>query len=238
MKIFRTIIVILLLLIFFLVAGFGLYGFLYYREKVDKDPLEPKIEKIMKDYTYVKKEDLPKDYLNAVVAVEDHRFYDHGAVDFIGILRAIFVNLKNQELQEGGSTITQQVAKNLYFMDDSSQVFRRKLAEVFVSIDLQNKYDKEQILEIYANTINFGNGFYGINEACQGYLHKKPSEMTLAEATMMAGIPNAPSVYAPTVNKDLCKQRQKKVIQSMVENKYITQEEADKIDQSFIDSIE
>ena len=202
-----------------------------------KEPLEAKINEIRSDYTYVKSEDMPEQYLKAVVAIEDRRYYNHGPVDFIGILRAVFSNIKSGDLREGGSTITQQVAKNLYYIDEEN-VVKRKLAEVFTAIELEKNYKKEEILELYVNTINFGDGYYGIKEACNSYLKKEPKEMNLAELSMLAGVPNAPSVYAPTVNKELCKERQKQVLDAMVTENVITQEEADGVDQSFIDAIE
>lgn len=100
---------------------------------------------------------------------------------------------------------------------------------MFAAVDLEKNYSKDDILELYINTIYFGDGYYGIKEACNGYLNIEPSEMTLYDCTMMAGIPNAPSVYAPTVNPDLTKSRQKKVIADMVSYGYLSQEEADKI---------
>ena len=227
----------ILVIIIFIFTAIGWYGHKYYEELVAKVPIETKVSEIRNGYTYVKSDEISEDYFKAVVAVEDHRYYSHGAVDFIGILRAIVTNTKNKELQEGGSTITQQVAKNMYLIEDDSNVIKRKIAELFLSIELQEKYSKDEILELYANIIYFGNNYYGINEACQGYLHKSPKEMNLAESTMMAGIPNAPSVYAPTVNKDLCKKRQQKVIKEMVKNKVISQEEANEIDSNFINEI-
>ncbi len=227
---------IVLIAILIVIIGVGSYGYKYYYDTTKKEPVSSKISEIQAGPDFVKASKLPQDYLNGVVAVEDHRFYNHGALDFIGIARALVANTKAGELQEGGSSITQQVAKNLYFLNESNP-FNRKLGELYVAIDLQYNYEKQEILEIYVNSIYFGDGYYGIREACEGYLGKEPSEMTLAEATMMAGIPNAPSVYAPTANKKLCKERQKKVINSMVEYGYITQEQADQIDQSFIDNI-
>ena len=213
-----------------------MYGYTLYEDKLEVQPLADKISDIENSPDFVSIEEVPKDYINAIIAVEDHRYYDHGAIDIIGLTRAVFINIKNKELQEGGSTITQQVAKNLYFIEEDN-AFRRKIAEMFMAIDIENNYSKENILEMYINTIYFGDGYYGIKEACEGYLNKEPKDMNLAESTMMAGIPNAPSVYAPTVNKELCKQRQNKVISSMVEYGYLNQEQADSIDQSFIDDI-
>lgn len=226
----------LFIAILIIVVAIGAYGYKYYYDTVKKEPLSTKISEIKSGPDFLNSDKLPQEYLDAVVAVEDHRFYDHGALDFIGITRAIIINTKSGELQEGGSSITQQVAKNLYFLNENNN-FNRKLGELYVSFDLQYNYTKQEILEIYVNSIYFGNGYYGIREACEGYLGKEPDEMTLSESTMMAGIPNAPSIYAPTVNKKLCKERQNKVISSMVQYGYITQEQADNIDQSFIDNI-
>ena len=236
MKIFKRIIIILFVLIVVAGLGVGMYGYTLYEDKLDEQPLADKVSDVRNSYNFVSIEEVPDDYINAIIAVEDHRYYDHGAIDIIGLGRALFTNIKNGEMQEGGSTITQQVAKNLYFIEEDN-VFRRKIAEMFMAIDIENKYSKEDILEMYINTIYFGDGYYGIKEASIGYLNKEPKDMNLAESTMMAGIPNAPSVYAPTVNIELCKQRQNKVISSMVEYGYLTQEQADSIDQSFIDNI-
>lgn len=237
MKIIKKLILWIISSIIIISVAVGIYGYQYYAETMKKESIESKIQEIRQDYTYVKKEDLPQDYLNAIVAVEDRRFFYHGAIDPIGIARAILINIKNKSFQEGGSTITQQVAKNLYYIRETN-VVKRKVAEMFTAIEIEKKYSKEEILEIYANTIYFGNGYYGIKEACNGYLKKEPKDMNLAESTMMAGIPNAPSVYAPTANKEYCKSRQRKVLASMVDAGYISKEVADSVDQSFIDNIE
>ena len=236
MKHIKRLILFIILILIALVAGAIYVGYSYHKETISKRPIEGKVTEIKHKYSFVPKEELPQEYLKAVVAVEDRRYYSHGAVDIIGIARAIFMNVKNQAFQEGGSTITQQVAKNMYYINEEN-VIKRKIAEAFTAIELEKKLSKEEILELYANIIYFGDGHYGIGEASQGYLKKDARDMNLAESTMMAGIPNAPSVYAPTVNKALCKSRQKKVISSMVEEEIITKEQADEIDQSFIDDI-
>lgn len=236
MKIIRRVLIILFIVIIVLSVCLGMYGYTLYQKKIEEQPLADKISDIRNNYFFVNINQVPKDYINAIIAVEDHRYREHGAIDMIGIGRAIVINLKNRELREGGSTITQQVAKNLYFSTEET-IVRRKIAEIFMAIDLENQYSKDDILELYINTIYFGNGYYGIKQACNGYLNKEPKDMNLAEFTMMAGIPNAPSVYAPTVNKELCKERQNKVINSMVEHEYITSTEAIEIDQNFIDEI-
>lgn len=229
MKLIKKILLILLVIII-IIVGFVLYkGYNLYKDALATMSLEEKIEKIKLDDDYVKIDDLPKDYKNAVISVEDRRFYKHGPIDIIAIARAVLTNIVHVDFLEGGSTITQQVAKNLYFIATDSNAAYRKIAEVFMAYDLEKSYEKDDILEFYVNTIYFGDGYYGIKEACEGYLNKSPSDMTLYEATMMAGIPNAPSVYAPTANFDLTLNRQQKVISTMVENGYITKEQANEL---------
>jgi membrane peptidoglycan carboxypeptidase len=219
----------------------GIYGHNYYSKIISDSPLNKKVEQIQDDPDYVTIDKVSKDYLDAVIAVEDHRFYSHGAVDYIGVARAIVSNIRQKSLKEGGSTLTQQVAKNMYFEDfvayGRKEQIKRKLAELFIAQELFDNYSRDEILELYINIIYFGDNYYGIREASKGYLGKEPADLTLSEATMLAGVPNAPSVYAPTANKDLCKDRQKKVVRSMVEYDFISQEEANTIDQSFIDDI-
>ena len=163
-------------------------------------------------------------YRNAVISVEDHRYYSHGPVDFIAVGRAMFVNIKNREFKEGGSTITQQVAKNVILTQE--QTWIRKVAEIFAAYDLEKNYTKNEIFELYVNTSYFGDGYYGIYDASQGYYKKNPKDLNLDEASMLAGVPNAPSVYAPTINPSLAKKRQYHVINKMLEYGYITKDEA------------
>ncbi len=223
-------ILLILFIIILIAGGFIIYqGHALYKSVLNEVSLEAKIEKVKQDKTYVLLDNIPNYYKNAVVSVEDRRFYEHGPVDFIAIARAIFTNVRYGEFLQGGSTITQQVAKNLYFIGIDANVMYRKVAEIFMAYDLEKNYSKDDILELYINTIYFGDGYYGIEEACNGYLDKNSNDMTLYEATMMAGIPNAPSLYAPTANLALTLSRQKKVVTTMVENEYLTQEEADKI---------
>ncbi len=223
-------ILLFLLCAVIIVGGIFVYnGYQMYKSALDAISLSDKVDKIREDDNYLQLEYLPTDYKNAVVSVEDRRYYNHGPIDLIGIARAVYTNIKNHEFLEGGSTITQQVAKNLYFISPDENAALRKVAEIFMAYDLENSYNKDTILELYVNTIYFGDGYYGIQEACNGYLKKDAKDMTLFDSTMMAGIPNAPSVYAPTVNLDLTLSRQRKVISTMVENEYISQEQADKL---------
>lgn len=227
MKLFRKLLVILLILILLACALIFILGYSTYSQALDEKPLLTRIEEVTSDENYVRYDALSEDYINAVVAVEDHRFYDHGAIDPIGIARALFVNIRNGELQEGGSTITQQVAKNVVF--SQNETLSRKLGEVFAAFDLEKNYSKNEILAIYVNTCYFGEGYYGIYDASMGYYNKEPKDLNLDESSMLAGVPNAPSVYAPTVNPDLAKKRQQHVLERMVEYGYISQEEANQI---------
>ena len=218
----------LLLIIFVLLLLSGTFAFLigfgYYSNTLHEKSLTEWVEEITSKEHYVPFSELPKNYINAVIAVEDHRYYSHGPVDFIGITRALYTNIRDGEFDEGGSTITQQVAKNVIFNQDKTLI--RKLGEVFAAYDLEKNYTKEEILALYANSSYFGDGYYCIYNASMGYFNKVPKDLDLNEASMLAGIPNAPSVYAPTVNPDLAKKRQSHVLNKMVEYGYITQEEA------------
>ncbi len=228
MKLIKKLIFLLLIAIIIIFSVVALNGKKMYDEKISKMSLQDTIAEIESNKNYVKLEDLPDDYKNAIIAVEDHRFKKHGAIDLIAIGRAIWINVTNFELREGGSTITQQVAKNIFFISENDAL-TRKSAEIFAAFDLEKNYSKDKILELYVNTIYFGDGYYGIKEACNGYLNIEPSQMTLYDCTMMAGIPNAPSVYNPSANPKLTRSRQKKVISDMVEYGYLTQDQADKL---------
>ena len=224
MKLLRRVVIILLLIIA-IVGGIFLYnGYELYKSALANTPIEETIDKIRQKDSYTKLEDMPEYYYKAVVAVEDHRFYDHGAIDVISIGRAIVNNIRAKSLIEGGSTITQQLAKNVFFTQKKE--LTRKIAEIFMASDLEKKYEKDDILELYINTSYFGDGYYGIKQASKGYYQKEPKDLSLYEATLLAGVPNAPSVYAPTQNIDLAHQRQKKVVSKMVEYGYLEEQEA------------
>lgn len=219
--------IFLILLLFITVIGgiaFAI-GYTYYSQALKEKPLLSRIEELTSQEHYTPFGELPETYINAVIAVEDRRFYEHGAIDLIGIARAFYTNIRDGEFDEGGSTITQQVAKNIVFTQDQNVV--RKLGEIFAAYDLEKHYSKDEIFAFYVNSSYFGDGYYTIYDASHGYYGKDPKDLNLAEASMLAGVPNAPSVYSPTVNPDLAKKRQKHVLNKMVENNYISQEEAD-----------
>ena len=227
MKIFKKLLLIIFILIIVLLTIFCIIGFSTYSSALADEPLITKIDRITSQEHFIKFDDKAEDYRNAVIAVEDHRFYDHGPIDIIAIGRALYVNLTNWELREGGSTITQQVAKNVIFSQEDS--FTRKLGEIFAAYDLEKNYTKNEVFELYVNTSYFGDGYYGIYEASMGYYNKEPKDLNLDEASMLAGVPNAPSAYAPTVNLNLAKKRQDHVLNKMVEYGYISQDEANSV---------
>ncbi len=227
MKLFKKILIILFILLIVAISILFIIGFSYYSKTLKEEPLVSKVEAITSKEHYTPFDKLSKNYINAVIAVEDHRYYTHGAIDPIGIARAFYTNIRDGEFDEGGSTITQQVAKNVVFNQDKT--LTRKLGEIFAAYDLEKNYSKDEILALYVNSSYFGNGYYCIYDASQGYYKKEPKDLTLTEASMLAGVPNAPSIYAPTVNPDLAKKRQKHVLAKMVEYGYITQEEANQV---------
>ena len=202
-------------------------GYNMYKGALEQMPLSKKVASIIEKENYSKIDEIPQIYKDAVISVEDHRFYKHNGVDIIAIGRAFVNDIKAMEFVEGGSTITQQLAKNIYFTQEKK--ITRKIAEVFMAFEIEKEYDKDQILELYLNTSYFGDGYYTVKEACKGYFNKELKEMTDYECILLAGIPNAPSVYAPTKNPELAIQRQKQVMNKMVEYEYLTQEEANKI---------
>lgn len=175
--------------------------------------------------SYVKLRDIPENLQHAVLAVEDHRFYNHHGVDLEGVARASLVNLQYGEIQEGASTITQQLVKNLFLSQE--QTFGRKAEELLLSLDMEASYEKDEILELYLNTIYYGSNFYGIEAASLGYFDKQPRELNLAEAAMLAGLPNAPSLYSPYVDFKMAKKRQIIVLDAMVRRGFIDEKTAE-----------
>lgn len=227
LKFIKRIIIVIILVILFAGTILTYRGYQVYKEALNKISVADKVIEIKQEEDYAELNELPEFYLDAVIAVEDRRFYSHGAVDPIALMRAVFVNIKSFKFKEGGSTITQQLAKNIYFTQEKSAL--RKVAEMFMAHEIEKNCDKDTILELYLNTSYFGDGYYTPKEACRGYFNKELNEMTDYECILLAGIPNAPSVYAPTKNPDLAKQRQRQVIDKMVKYKCLTQDEANEI---------
>lgn len=220
--------ILLCLIIAICVGGYVFCsGYFMYKDAISSISLNEKIADIRGSDNYIHLKDIPQIYQNAVIAVEDHRFEEHNGIDYISTVRAIVANISDGELSQGGSTITQQLAKNLYFTQEKS--FTRKVAELFVAFDLEKEYSKDDILELYMNTIYYGKGYYGLVEASNGFYNKAPNEMTDYEATYLAGIPNAPSIYSSERHSELARKRHKQVLNAMVKYGYLSQDVADKI---------
>ena len=174
---------------------------------------------------------IPKDLQYAVVAIEDERFYEHNGIDIRGILRAAVRGITTGTFSEGASTITQQLIKNNVFTDwvneSTLQRFQRKFQEWYLALELEKQVDKDEILENYLNTINLGNGNYGVQAAAQDYFGKDVSELTLSECTVLAGITQNPTRYNPITNPENNAQRRQEVLDHMLEQEYITKEQYD-----------
>lgn len=214
--------------LFFLVIFFYIgKGYLLYKEALNTISLPDRIEMVKSKKNYCFIEDVPQIYVDALIAVEDHRYYQHHGIDYIAITRAFIHDLQALEFIEGGSTITQQLAKNLYFSQEKK--IERKIAEIFMAYKLERELSKKEILELYMNTSYYGDGYYTIKEASLGYFGKLPIKMDEYEAIMLAGIPNAPSKYAPTKNLKLAQERQIQVLKRMVKYHYIDESMAKRI---------
>lgn len=213
---------ILLLAIIVIVAAASIVigqGYQMYLDAVEEISVEEKAAEIMEQDHYTTYKELPETYIKAIIAAEDRRFLYHRGFDIISTARAAWRNIKSKEIVEGGSTITQQLGRIMYFSQEKK--YSRKVAEVLVAGRIEELYEKEKILELYVNTIYFGSGYYSVYDACMGYFGKAPSEMNDYECTMLAGIPNAPSVYSPDVNPTLAEQRRQQVLVCMAEAGYI-----------------
>lgn len=226
-KTVATLLVLIILGTVFLGIYYTSQGYKEYKKAIEETPIEVKIEEIRGRDNFTKKDELPQMYIDAVIAVEDHNFYKHGAISIASTFRAILTNIRKKELSTGGSTITQQVAKNLYFTQEKR--LSRKVAELFMAVELEKMYDKDEIFEFYVNSIFFGSGYYNIYDASMGYYGVEPINLTDEQATILAGVPNAPSIYSPDNNTHLTIERQYQVLMSMVKYGYLTEEEAENI---------
>lgn len=199
--------------LFMAAAALCIMGYRDYREALSEKSVEEMAAEIESAEHYTMLQDLPQTYINAVLAVEDKRFYLHPGIDPMAIGRAFINDLKAGAYVEGGSTITQQLAKNQYFTQEKKII--RKVSEMFMAFKIESVLEKDKILELYVNSIFFGNGYYCVADASWGYFGKAPSEMDFDECTLLAGIPNAPTNYNPVASPELARQRQNQVIEKM-----------------------
>lgn len=219
----------ILLFLLFLVCGvwYGVKGYQMYQNAITETSITEKTAALEQEEHFVSYEALPQIYIDAVISVEDHRFFSHSGIDSIAIARALWNDLRTVSFAEGGSTITQQLAKNQYFTQEKT--LERKFAEIFTAKAWEKTCEKEEIFALYVNTIYFGSGYYGIYEAAQGYFEVVPEELNDYEAIMLAGLPNAPTAYALDTHSDLAKQRMQQVLDCMISNQKLTQQEANEI---------
>ena len=209
--IFKRLFVFNILFIGILIVALIVLFFVVYQKDISKlgDPLPRALiifdkngqavsEQSSAQFTSVPLSEMPENLISAIIAVEDHRFYEHSGIDLIGIIRSAWGNLRAGSIVGGGSTITQQLAKNLFYTAD--QTYTRKMEEAITAIRIEGKYSKEDILELYLNQIYFGEGTWGVQDAAQIYFGKDIQDITLAEAALLAGLPKAPTHYSPFQN--------------------------------------
>lgn len=207
---------------------FGLYGYAKILKKIDLKKentyyiYDNNEDLVNQNDDWVKLDDISEDLINATISIEDKNFYKHIGFDYLRILKALTINIKNGSNVQGASTISQQYSKNLFLNFDKT--WERKINEAWITIQIESHYTKDEILEGYLNTINYG-GVFGIENASYYYFNKSSSELNLAEASMLAGIPKSPSNYSPLTNLENAKNRQKIILNAMVNNGYITEEE-------------
>ena len=174
---------------------------------------------------WVKLDDISDYLIDATISIEDKNFYKHKGFDYLRILKSLYVNFINTKTLQGASTISQQLVKNLFL--DFDKTWERKAKEAWLTVRLESQYSKDEILEGYLNTINYG-VVYGIENASHYYFNKDSKDLTLAEASILAGIPKSPANYSPLVNEEKAKKRQNLVLEAMVNNGYITETEKKK----------
>lgn len=181
---------------------------------------------------WVNLNDISPDLKDATISIEDKNFYNHFGFDYLRIIKSLYLNVKTKSITAGASTISQQYVKNLYL--DFNQTWKRKIEEALLTLNLEVHYTKDEILEGYLNTINYGQGNFGIQSASEYYFDKESKDLTLEEAIMLAGIPKSPENYNPVSNYDKCIKRAKVVAASMYKNNYISKDEYDNLFQNEI----
>lgn len=176
-----------------------------------------------KDVYYLEYEEIPNNVFSAFISIEDKKFYSHHGVDVKGIIRAAWAAVRNGEITQGGSTITQQLARNIYLNSDVT--WQRKVEEIFIAVELEKVYSKQQILEFYVNNIYFGNGYYGIEAASKGYFNCDVTQLSLSQIAFLCAIPNNPTLYDPLTNMDNTLKRRDRILSNMLEDGKISQSE-------------
>ena len=221
----RSLLTVLLVLLLLLLAAGGWFvyqGRQLYQSAASVTPIAALYDTISSHTHYAAYDQLPQIYVQAVICTEDEHFMTHKGIDPGAIFRALLYDLRTRSLAEGGSTLTQQLAKNELFTQEKQMA--RKAAEMFAARDIEDYYSKQQIFEMYAGSCYFGNQWSGVAQAAQGYFGKPTRELTRAECVVLAGLPNAPSVYA--ANGELARRRALVVVERMERAKKLTHTQA------------
>ena len=222
-KFVKFIFKLLLILVIAFVGIFFGKGYWGYLELTSSKSVDQAVSEVTSSPYFVGYDNISPELIRATVAIEDRRFYDHSGVDYIGLVRAAVSQFDNDLLKSGGSTITQQLAKNLYGMFDGS--WDRKSTEFFIARYLEKHYSKNEILALYVNVINYGNDYTGIYEASMGYFDTDPEDLTIAQASLLAGIPQSPNNYELVYHFAQAKQKQYAVLKAMADCGYISESE-------------
>lgn len=215
----KKLLIAISMVLLFTIGSIVTIGYIRYETLITDKPLMKVVDEIRTAPSFVPLQEVDTDFIEALLAVEDPKFYEHHGVVFSNIMEAVFTNLKEKDLVMGGSTITQQLSKNIYL--DQRKTFQRKIAELFFVHDLESQLTKDEILELYINVIYFGDGYYGIKEASEGYFHSSANDLTMAQATLLAGLPQAPAIYQLSDGLALAKKRQRVVLDAMREQNLI-----------------
>ena len=222
----RKWILFLVLILAVLIAGVLTSGYLCYRRVMEEKPLKTAIEEARLSAAYAPYSEIDRDFVNAVVAVEDKRFFTRSGFDYVALIRAMLNNFKYGKAVEGGSTIPQQTAKNLYFVGvGKKRGIPEKVAEVYIMYDMEEHYTKQDILAVYASLNYYGDGHWGLPDASLGYYGTSCSDLSIAQAAMLAGIINAPSAYQLSSGYDLAENRQRRVLSNMVREGYLSEDQ-------------
>lgn len=206
------------------VGYFAIKGAIMWSAAKAEKPLDALLSELRSADGFVTIDELPEFYINAVISVEDRKFKTHSGINLKSIVRALLYDIKTLSFEQGGSTITQQLAKNIWFTQEKR--IERKFAEVYAAFELEAALTKDEIFELYVNTIYFGSDYYGVSEAARGYFGKPPAELSEYECAMLAGLPNAPSAYSPDSSPELARQRLELVLDSMEQNGVISTDRA------------
>ena len=174
-----------------------------------------------KDVYYITYDQIPENAIKALISIEDKKFFEHNGIDYKGITRALITTIREKEITQGGSTITQQLARTMFL--SSEKTWQRKVEEIYIASELEKKYSKEQILEFYLNNVYFANGYYGIEAAAKGYFNKDISELDLSQVCYILAIPNSPTYYDPVINPENTIARRNLILQAMKKDGVISE---------------